>query len=266
MTPGYRKRYHQMVVKELEAKLKLQYWNMRTRRELAYYAREKWRPHFVFESDCANKIQRQFRSARIVWQWQVPQRMKYSSLASDSYRQFMKTPLKRGVREEVYRLSGHKYVSRKHAIHKLVGPMRVQDNAHRVLWKAFKAYKFRHDIDHAIVKRQERRAEQRHRATLRIQTVWRMFPARRRRVRLEREREQLVETVIKLQRFIRRRNQTFRYNVRRLLERQRRHRAHLEHFLHFSLLFLWRRHLQKKEHRARVITAANAIQRHFRIW
>jgi hypothetical protein len=255
-----------MIVKELEAKLKLHYWNMRTRRELAYYARAKWRHHFVFENDCANKIQKQFRSARIAWQWQAPQRMKYSSLASETYRQFMKTPLKRPVREEVYRLSGHKYVSRKHAIHKLVKPMRVQDNAHRVIWKAFKAYKFRQDMSKAIVLRQERRAQQRHRATLRIQTVWRMFPARRRRVRLEGERVKLVQTAIKLQRFIRRRNQTFRHNVRRLLEQQRRHRVNLEHFLHFSLLFLWRRHLQKKELRARLLSAVRAIQRTYRIW
>ena len=266
MTPGYRKRYHEMVVKELEAKLKSSYWNMKTRRELAYYARNKWRPHFVFENDCAHKIQRQFRSARIIWQWQAPQRAKYSALSSEAYRQYMKTPLNRSIREEVYRLSGHKYVSRKHALHKLTPSMRVQDNAHRVIWKAFKAYKFRQDITKAIARRMERYVESCHRASLRIQTVWRMFPARRRRLKLEKHREKMAEAAIKIQKFIRRRNLTFRFNVKQLLNHQKRYRANLETFLHFSLVFMWKRHLRKKEMKARVIVAVNTIARHYRIW
>jgi hypothetical protein len=268
MTPGYRKRYHQMIVKELETKLHSPhgYWNLRTRRELAYYAKAKWRPHFVFENDCAQKIQRQFRFARVVWQWQAPQRAKYSLLASEAYREYMKSPLKRAIREELYRLSGHKYVSRKHALHKLIPSLRAQDRAHQVIWKAFKAYKFSKDLMKAIVRRKERELEACHSASLRIQTVWRMLPAKRKRLRLERQRGKLIEETIKIQRFIRKRNQTFRFTVKRLLVHQKRYRAELEEFLHFSLLFRWKRHLHKKEMKARIVVAVNTIMRHYRIW
>lgn len=266
MAPGYRKKYYQIVIEDLELKLKKNYFNMKVRRELTYFAKKKWRPHFLFENECAKRIQRQFRHAKIIWRWQAPQRAKYSSLASETYRQYMKTPMKRNIREEVYRLSLHKYVSKKHAIHKLVPSMKLQDKAHSIIWKAFKAYKFRIDIEKAIKLRIKKRWEKWHEATLRIQSVWRMVPARKIKYKLELERENLIKTTIKIQRFVRARNQTFRYNVIRMMEHQKRFRYNLEVFLHFSLVFLWKRYLKRKEMKAKVIVAVNKIQRCYRIW
>lgn len=266
MTPGYRKRYQQLIIHELEMKLKLNYWNMRTRRELAYYAKSKWRPHFVFENDCALKIQKQFKKAKIIWKWQAPQRAKYSLLASEIYRQYNKTPLKRSIREEVYRLVRHKYVSRKHAIHKLTPTMKHQDHAHRVIWKAWKAYKFRQDLDRSIKLRQERRHQEYLRSTIKIQTLWRIYLAKKLKIILTNHQQKKIHAAVVIQRYIRHRFRTFHYNVRRLLAQQQRQRYQLQYFLHFSLLSLWRKYLQRKLYKARVIAAANTIRRYYRIW
>lgn len=264
--PGYKKRYHIMVVEELEEKLKKNYFNMRTRTELSYFARGKWRPRFVFENDCAKKIQRQFRYVRIIWQWQAPHRIKYSAMSTEAYRQFNRTPFKRSVREDVYRFARHRYVSRKHAIKRVLPVLERQDAAHGCMWKCWRAYKLRRDIDQLVAARKRRYMFKLYVAATLIQSIVRMRPAVMLARRKKQEKQHRIGAATVIQRYIRERNNTFRHNVTRLLAQQKRKKEHMANFLHFTLLFQWRKKLKKRAVVAKQNVAASLIQRKFRKW
>lgn len=255
-----------MVVSELEQKLEKTYWNIRVRTELGYFARQKWRPRFVFENDCAKKIQRQFRHVRIIWRWQAPQRIRYSAMSTEAYRQFMRTPYKRQVRNDVYRLARHRYVSRKHAIKKVLPLLEKQDKAHACIWKNFKALKLRVDIDRLISERKRKYMMKLFVSARMIQSIVRLRPAAMKARRLKLERAKFIHAITTVQRFVRARNMTFRHNVTRMIERQRRYKEGICLFLHFALLFRWKRRLAAKSLLAKQIVAARLIQRVYRRW
>jgi hypothetical protein len=264
--PGYKKRYHAMVVSELEQKLEKNYWNIRWRTELGYFARQKWRPRFVFENDCARKIQRQFRHVRIIWKWQAPQRIRYSAMSTEAYRNFMRTPYKRQVRDDVYRLGRHRYVSRKHAIKKVLPLLEKQDKAHACIWKNYKALKLRLDIERLINERKRKYMMKLFVSATLIQSVVRLRPAAFRAKRLREQKERRLQAIITIQRYVRARNMTFRHNVTRMIERQRRYKESTYLFIHFALLFRWKKKLARKAREAKQHVAARLIQRVYRRW
>ena len=255
-----------MVVEELEEKLKKNYFNIRTRTELGYFARTKWRPRFVFENDCAKKIQRQFRHVRIIWQWQAPQRVRYSAMSTEAYRQFLKTPFKRQVREDVYRLGTHRYVSRKHAIKKILPVLEKQDRARDCIWKGFKAFKLRLDIDRLIAERKRRYMSQLYLSATLIQSIIRMRPAQMLARQKLKQRDRELKAVVTIQQYIRARNNTFQHSVTRMLDRAKREKERIALFIHFAMLFRWKKKLAKKAQRARETVAASLIQRSYRRW
>eukprot|EP00602_Paraphysomonas_sp_CaronLab_P013879 CAMPEP_0185043286 /NCGR_PEP_ID=MMETSP1103-20130426/42818_1 /TAXON_ID=36769 /ORGANISM="Paraphysomonas bandaiensis, Strain Caron Lab Isolate" /LENGTH=888 /DNA_ID=CAMNT_0027583441 /DNA_START=499 /DNA_END=3162 /DNA_ORIENTATION=- len=266
VAPGYRKRYYEIVVGELEEKIAKNWMDMSVRKELAYYSRDKWRPKFVFEGDCAKKIQRQFRHVRIIWLWQAPQRAKHSMLCTEAYRQFMKTPYVRSIRDNVYRLGKHKYVSRRHAITKILPLLALQDTAHAKMWRCFKAYKLRRDVAQHAIDRRKKRLLMLHTAATVIQCIARSRPARRARRQLEMQREKEIEAAVTVQRYIRARNMTFQHNVTRIVALQRRKREQYALFLHFALLFRWKQRLRWKLNVARMEVSARVIQRSYKRW
>ena len=141
--PGYKKRYHDIVIEQYETLLKGDYMNMDVREKLSYFARDRWRPQFLFEHECARRIQAKFRSCLIIWKWQQPLRVRHSARASDSYRRYIKKKFDRAVRSEVLAFASHRFLPKKHVAAKLVPLFALQDRSHAIIWKCYKAFKFR---------------------------------------------------------------------------------------------------------------------------
>lgn len=141
--PGYKKRYHEIVVDQYEKLLQSDYMNMDVREKLSYFARDKWRPQFLFENECARRIQVKFRNCLIVWKWQQPLRVRHSARASDSYRRYIKKKFDRATRSDILAYATHRFLPRKHVAAKVVPLFALQDKSHATIWKCFKAFKFR---------------------------------------------------------------------------------------------------------------------------
>lgn len=72
-TVGYRSRLKSNILEAAEAKISENRFDSEARDILSYYGREKWRPKFLFENDCAARIQREYRARRKLWRWQAAQ-------------------------------------------------------------------------------------------------------------------------------------------------------------------------------------------------
>lgn len=89
-TGGFVKRLKATVIADSEKALKKNHRDIEARRMLAYYAKDKWRPHFLYEEHCAKVIQRFFREMKKKWMWQEIQYKNYESKATDMTRKFRK--------------------------------------------------------------------------------------------------------------------------------------------------------------------------------
>lgn len=264
--PGFRKRYAKIVVRDLEESLTKNHFHLDTRDKLAYFAKEKWRPNFIFQEECARKIQKLFRHVRIIWMWQLPQRVKYTTLASEAFRQFGKTPYKRAIRAEIRRIATHKMCSRKHAIKKLLPLMDHQDHAVRIMMRGYKAYRFRIGIHNTIYARKQRAFLRIHHAATTIQSIIRMRAARLRLNRIQAKRARFLAAVVRIQQFIRWRNSSFQHSVTRMMVRLQRKRQHAGILLGTVLINKFRVVKERKREFKRRTRAAQIIQHAFRAW
>tara|TARA_A100001015_G_scaffold310979_1_gene413328 strand:+ start:8388 stop:11726 length:3339 start_codon:yes stop_codon:yes gene_type:complete len=149
----YRKRITAKIVSDNEEKIDYDYLDIKARAQLAYYARDKWRASFLFEEECARRIQHNFRQARMRWQWLAGIRAKYLRLASEAYRKFFKDPMNYNVREDIRSICASRFAPSKHAILKLIAILDVQDKSAESIRRAFQAYRRRK----ALYERQRQR-------------------------------------------------------------------------------------------------------------
>jgi tetratricopeptide (TPR) repeat protein len=221
--PGYRKRYTKLVVNELEqsiAKPSTKY-DLSVRHELAYFARDKWRARFLFEEECAARIQRSYRGARFILSIQRAGREKYKQLANAIYAAALKRPFDPSIREELRRIAGHRFCPKNHNVIGFAGAMVEQEKAHAVIRKAVNTFRLKKhlaDRHEALVYRGQVHAVM---ASIQIQKLVRMKLAVRRTVAIKKASRRRHTAATIIQKYIRKRNSSFSHSVRRLLLKEK---------------------------------------------
>ncbi len=264
--PGYRRRYHKQVVSELEYAISSNRLQPDLRKKLAYFARDKWRPQFLHENECAKIIQRRFRYCRSVWRFQGPLRQQYMVAATAIMRKFWKAPYSRDVRAEMRRIAGHRMCSRKHPIHAAMPRLALQEAAKRTIYRAYRAYSYRAAIYGKVMKVRRLKFLATGRAARVVQSVVRMFIATRFVRRLRRFELRKVEAAVVVQKFVRRRQKSFRYCVYRVMRRVVERKKKTKLFLSRRLTKLFRKFKKNKVLRFSLKCAAKKIQRMARSW
>jgi len=149
-TQAYRNKLKGEMVKDLKGQLNENRFEEPVREKLAYYSTERWRSRFLFENECARRIQNLFREKRKIWRWQDVQRAKYLSLSSYAYSTFRKKPYDVANRLEIYRITNHRLCPKKHAIKKVRETLNRQDAAILVVQGGCKASSLRKGLQKCI--------------------------------------------------------------------------------------------------------------------
>jgi hypothetical protein len=221
-TSGYRRKVKNKMVADLEESFESNVYDMEVRSSLAYYAKDKWRAKFLFESVCAAKIQNAFKEAQFRWAWQEPIRMKYVEYATSAYIAFMKNPLDRAVRDEVNRVIKHKFCSKKHAIRKLVPILEKQAKSIKCLVKSYRAFSVRLHLAKNARSRKVRRDMQFLFAVLKVQK----FVRKANRLKAQNARKALQERQriahMKINAFIGRRSMAYQTSTRRVVRMEKK--------------------------------------------
>ena len=263
--PGYKKRYHEIVVEQYEKMLMQNYFDMHVREKLAYFARDKWRPHFLFESECAKRIQSKIRNCFIVWKWQQPLRVKYSALASESYRKYLRKKYNRSAREEVLSYAMHRFVPKKHVTTKLIPLFALQERSRKAIWRCFKAYKFRLTMAQRVRSTAERKLKQ---AAVLIQSIARMLGGK---VEVKRQKQFLAlqhKSAATIQRAFRGRYTSLKYTFKVHMAKKKRQQKLEMMRINYLLGKVWSQKQQVKkenESQRRIAVAYRAYKkfRHF---
>ena len=260
--PGYKKRYHQIVVEQYEKLLQNDYLNIEVRNKLAYFARERWRPQFLFESECAKRIQTKFRSCLIIWKWQQPLRARHAARATECYRKYLRKKYDRAMRAEVLAFATHRFLPKKHVAAKLVPLFSQQDKCHRAIWKCFKAYKFRRTIDRRVRDTAHRKLMS---AVILVQSIARMLHGKMTAKRLQ----QLIElqniSAKKIQKTFRNRHSSLRYTTNLQIAKKRRARELEMMRINFLLGKVWeqKRTFKKETEAQKRIAIAYRVYKKF---
>lgn len=154
---GFIKRLKDQRIEELEVSLSNNYFDVETRKNLSYYARNKYRPQFYFEEVCASRIQRAYRKFKKTWIWQEAQRRNYGIQAAELHHRFLKDPFRRELRKEVSHAVKHKFMPRKHPLHVVMRKISLENRAIGQIIRCITAFQKRRALQ---VKINERKARQ----------------------------------------------------------------------------------------------------------
>ena len=281
---GFRKKLKNKIVVEMEAKLKIDRFDKDAREGLAYYARDRWRSKFMFEEDCARRVQRLFRMKKQLWAWQSARRQAMLNKTVEAYQQYRRRPFHKAVRDLVREITDHRFCPKKHIINHVRRVIDGQDKAAAVIRRAYLAFRNRMGVIRCIRRRRLQLYAANVKSAVKIQSAVRRKSAYlvlRQRVR---RRKLVSKAAAIVQRFVRWRNKTFQHAVTRVMARLQARRDRAEET--FRTVFLarlkqalyyrrvTRRQLEaqrlaedarrsRKEHLARIDRAARLIKRMF---
>ena len=264
MTGPYLRKIKQKVLEELEAKLALNRGDRKVRKLLAYYDREKYRARFVFEHTCARRIQRAFRTRRVLKYFTNALVKHYESIATAVFKRFYRQPYENDVRTDVRRVAASKFCPKRHRIHRAVEALGRQDAAVRKIRKLSKAYSLCSVIARRIERRRAIAQAMLYKAAMMIQCVVRRRQARKVAVTMKVEFDQRKHAATVIQRFIRNRNNTFKYSVWRLVGFLHRDRQWAWGVLRFAFRYnmmryvAWRRADKEEQVRLRALAEEEA--------
>ena len=266
MTGPYLRKIKQKVLNELEEKLAKNRGDRKVRKLLAYYDREKYRARFVFEQTCARRIQRAFRTRRVLKYFTNILMKHYESLSSAVYKRFQRRPYDDDVRKDVRRVAASKFCPKRHLIHRAVEAMQKQDDAVRKIRKMFKAFSLCNVIARRIMRRRAVAMAMMFKAATMVQCTVRRSQARKKLVAKKVEFDLRKHAATRIQRFIRARNNTFRHSVSRLLGVLRRDLQWAWKVLRFAFRYNvvryvnWRRADAVEQARLRAVAEEEARQ------
>lgn len=226
-TNGFRRKLKQKMIADCEERYQQNRFDWEARENLAYYAREKYRPKFVFEEHCAVRLQRWARKCKKQRVWTEAQRQHVFTLASEVMRRYQRFPLSHEVRDTLVAVSKHRLVPVDHAIHAARHEIEVQDKAVRRLENAMHTHRLRRAITRKINETRQRRARQLFLAARTIQCAARAMLATMRVERLLVRRELMIHSAMVIQRWIRKYYNSFYVTALRVrhLEYYRRRKA-----------------------------------------
>jgi tetratricopeptide (TPR) repeat protein len=266
--PGYRRRYAKIVVSDLEQTMSMSntQYSAEVRNELAYFARDKWRARFLFEDECARRIQRTFRGAKLILSMARVGREKYRQLSNEVHAKILKKPFDPELRKEIYRIVAHKFCPKHHAIIGFAAAMREQEAAHAVIRKNVNIWRLKkrlHERHYAgLYREQLKRAY----AAVDIQKIVRMKLAMRRTHAMKEVKARRHNAAKVIQRFVRHRNKSLRHSVTRMIERANWKKKKAANMV---ALFVIGKIKRRRGEKARIRLERNSakkIQRMFRNW
>lgn len=264
--PGYRSRYAKLVVNELEQTVAMpaSKYDVSVRNELAYFARDKWRARFLFEDECARRIQRSFRGARMILSMQRAGREKYKGLANHAYAVAIKTPFDSAARAELRRIAAHRFCPRNHHVIAFAEAMNEQDRAHAIIRRSMNVFRLRKWVKDRIDARIFRCQLHEIYATIYIQKIVRMRLAIFRTKAMRKILRRRHEAARIIQRYYRNRNNSFRHSVLRMMQREKWKKDRAANLIVMVCNEKLKRRRAEKQLEIRENWAAFIIQRLFR--
>jgi len=158
-TEGFRRRLKEQVLAEYEQRYRENRYDIDARQHLLYYAKDKYRPQFMFEEHCAIRLQRFSRYIRRRDMWLSGQLTKYSKQVDEAYSRYLRAPLSRSTRDSVIDSCNVRIVRTrlaKHPIHRVRVLIEQQDHAVASLTRCYAAYLVRKGINRLIIQRKHR--------------------------------------------------------------------------------------------------------------
>lgn len=237
----YRKKLQAVVLGDLEERIEKNRYDSAAREDLAYFARDKWRARFLFETDCAVRLQRFMRARIKIWRAQQRLRSKYLNRAVEAYRLWGRKPFDASLRAEILTVVASKHCPRKHILNRVAETVIWQNGAVAVMQRAYAAHRNRRTIRQGIASTRRKKDARIFRFATIIQCLSRC--ARARKLVVLRRRQRLVDThaAVIIQRFVRWRRGTFQHAVTMVIYRQQaRHRHARLTFVHVWTYYLFR--------------------------
>ena len=145
-----------MEIERLQKKYDKNTYDKEARRLLSYYDRDRWRAKFMFETECAIRVQRFVRNKFICWKVQQKFRARYLARASTAYSFFNRSPYDAANRLEIRNVNKSRFCPRKHAIRKINAVLDLQDRSAAIMIRSCKAYLMRQGLRELNVRRSAR--------------------------------------------------------------------------------------------------------------
>jgi hypothetical protein len=261
-TNGFRRKLKQQMIADCEDRYAQNRFDWEAREHLAYYAKAKYRPKFLFEEYCAVRIQRWVRERKKQGVWLQAQRQHVFTQASEIMRRYQRFPFGMEVREALVVISKHRLVPAGHAIHAARHEIEVQQRAVNQLEKVMHTHKLRRALTRKIDETRKRRERQLFLAARTIQCAVRVMLAITRVERLQARREQMVGAALVLQRWVRKYFSSFYITALRVrnLEYYRRQRALA--FLKYRLPAIIKSFLFLRKVRQKVVVHQEEVKAH----
>lgn len=177
---SYIKKLKEITIQQLEQSYTINRYDIITRDRLSYYCKDKYRALFAFEEECAVKIQHWWH--RLIWKFQRQQkiRKKINLLASEILHNYQATQGKDPtIRENVIKISKHRFIGKKHPIHTIAQQLIQQTNAIWMIARSIKSYQLRKGIDHLIYTRKQKQYLIYESHVIKLQTRMRIFLSKR---------------------------------------------------------------------------------------
>ena len=255
---GFIKKLKDRHIVELELRLQENYFDCEVRKQLSYYARSRYRPKFLFESVCAQRIQNAYRKYRKTWIWQEAQRREYGVQATELHHRFMRDPFRKELRNEVAAAVNHKFMPRKHPLHLALRNIVLQNRSIEKIVRCIKAYQKRRALQIRLEQRRTRQLLVYSQYVTRVQKYIRSLLAKKRVHNLRIQNIRLRACAKRIQRLWLAYAQSPDYVARRQFRQQLRNRGKAMFIFRKRLLPLVRRYRFRKK--AKIESKSKRIQ------
>ena len=220
-TNGFRRKLKDKMIADNEERYQRNRLDWEARENLAYYARDKYRAKFMFEEVCAVRLQRFVRERKKQGVWMEVQRQHQFTLASEVHRRYQRAPYNKNTRADLLRISSHRLVPVKHAIHADRALILEQDKAMELIERCMHTYRIRRTLAMKILETKQRRAQRIFVAARTIQCAARRMLAVAAIEARYRQLERYAVAARVIQHWIRKYNSSMKAAVLKVRDRQR---------------------------------------------
>jgi len=176
-TPFLR-RHHQLCVEAWEEKLVKNHFNMKVRKKLAYFAKNKWRGVFMYEASRVIVIQKFYRAVMMKWLWFAAVRQKHISALASVYAKWKRKPYNLDLRAQCEEMAVHKNTPETHNMFRLPALFFEQHKAALLLQRTARVWHAKAVIREMMGKRKIARAKLQKKMAWKLQLFGRQVRAR----------------------------------------------------------------------------------------
>eukprot|EP01041_Mallomonas_annulata_P002135 gene2135-4165_t len=117
--PSFSIRLKDKILKENEELIHINHFDYKARKALEYYARDTYRPQFLYENYCASRIQNIYKTAKLRWSWQSPIRSILVKRANELYKKYKRSPYNAQIRNDIIKVLLNGLCPKNHQIYSL---------------------------------------------------------------------------------------------------------------------------------------------------